>query len=85
MNYWQLFSHSIKIHLVFIKRIFINYLFYSLLFILISKIEILSTITPIFFIFLSIHFLMLVIVKNSGSNIKFTESLKNIDSINILK
>ena len=85
MNYWQLFSHSIKIHLVFIKRIFVNYFFYLLLFFVISKFEFLSTITPIFFIFLFIHFLMLIIVKNSESNIKFTESLKNIKSINILK
>ena len=85
MNYWQLFSHSIKIHLVFIKRIFVNYFFYLLLFFVISKFDFLSTITPIFFIFLFIHFLMLIIVKNSESNIKFTESLKNIKSINILK
>ena len=85
MNYWQLFSHSIKIHLVFVERIFVNYLFYSLLFILISKFDIFSFVTPVFFIFLFIHLSILIMIKFSSSNSKFSECLKNIKSIDLLK
>ena len=81
MNYWQLFSHSIKIHLVFVERIFVNYLFYSLLFFLFSKFDIFSFVTPVFFIFLFIHLSILIMIKFSSSNSKFSECLKNINQL----
>lgn len=85
MNYLQLFSHSIKIHLVFIKRIFINYFFYSLFFIFISKFEIFNFTATLFFIFLFLHVLTLITVNIFSSEIKFFESLRNIKSIDLLK
>lgn len=85
MNYLQLFSHSVKIHLVFINTIFINYLFYSLFFTTISKFEIFNFTASLFFIFLFIHLLSLITIGILSSKIRFYESLSNIKSIDLLK
>ncbi len=85
MNYWQLLVHSIKIHLVFFNKIIVSYFIYSSLFLLLSSLVNLSFVLPIFFFLLIVHFIFLIFVNNHSSKIKFSESLRNIKSIDILK
>ena len=75
MNYWQLFSHSIKIHLVFAERIIVNYFFYYYYFNLKFRYLASSRLCFYFFIY---PFSILIIIKFSGSNIKFSECLKTL-------
>ena len=85
MNYLQLLIHSIKIHSVFLKRIFFNYILYSSLIIFIAKIKVINFVSPLFFTLMFIHILLLIYVNYFSSNTKFYNSLKNIKSIDLIK
>lgn len=85
MNYWQLLLHSIKIHLVFLRKIIKNYFIYLFIFVLISSLKNLSFVLPIIFFLLIVHLLFLIVVNYHSSKIEFKDSLRNIKSIEVFK